>query len=60
MENVANFASNQTMVEEFDRHYLQQSNQEAVAERTEKKQSKLSKLFAYLTNLDSGFPLSGA
>ena len=60
MENVKELAPMQTAVEEFDQHYQNQSDRQASEDRNEKKQSKLSKLFHFLTNLDSGFPLSGA
>jgi hypothetical protein len=60
MKNVKNLTAKQHLVEEFNLHYYQLNMQKRNAERPEKRQSKLSKLFSYLANLDAGFPLSGA
>jgi len=60
MKNAKNFSPKRNLVEEFNLHYYQLNMQKEHGGRTEKKQSKLSKLFSFLANLDAGFPLSGA
>jgi len=60
MENVLNIAQVPAVAEEFEKHYQESDAKKFVAEQQAKKQSRLSKLLAYLANLETGFPLSGA
>jgi hypothetical protein len=60
MENVQVVLETPTASEQFNQGEAPQMQVNQDGRLTEKKQSRLSKLFQFLTNLDSGFPLSGA